>query len=218
MNQDQARELLPWYAAGSLDTEEAQQVADLVEQSPELKQELSQLRLVQDAVADVGEEEPQFRPQMIQEALAQIDEMEANKVVSISWNKRVKQAASDYLSRLQWEATPAFAKAAVFAQVALVGLLSVALLNSNSGEQVAETLSGDSVTADSRQTINVSFNEGVTEIALRQYLNSLGAEIVSGPSALGIYTIAVNETADLQLLVPRIKESELILYAAPALH
>jgi anti-sigma factor RsiW len=217
MNHDEARELLPWYAAGSLEAEEARQVAKLVSNSDELAQELKQLRLVQDAVFDVGEEEPQFRPEMIQEALHQIDAMEANKVVYPSWDKKVKEAANEYLRRLQWGSTPAFARVAVVAQFALIALFSVALLNDQPGDQVTETLSGSNVVPDTRQHINLAFNAGITEVALRQYLISLNAEIVSGPSALGIYTIAVNEPFDMQLMLPQIKESELIQYVAPAM-
>ena len=216
MNHEEAKELLPWYAAGSLDPEEAQQVAELVEKSEELSQELVQLRLVEDAISDVGDEEPQFRPEMIQEALQQIDEIEANKVVPITWNKKLKEAANDYLNRLQWDVTPAFAKVAVIGQLALVALFSVALLSNHSGEQEATTLSGGSAVIDSQQQVNLAFNEGVTEIDLRQYLNSLNAQIVAGPSALGIYTIAVDKSLDIQLMLTQMKESELISYVAPA--
>lgn len=217
MNQEQARELLPWYAAGSLDAEEARQVAEQVEKSEELTRELNELRLVQDAVEEVGDEEPQFRSELIQEALQQIDEMEAAKVTPINWSKKVSEAADTYLSLLQWNTTPAFAKVAVVGQLALVGVLSVALVSNQSKDIVSETLSGGQEVTQARQQLNLAFKEGVTELELRQYLNTLNAEIVSGPSALGIYRIALNNAVDMQTMLPQIEESELIRYVAPAL-
>lgn len=233
MNQEQARELLPWYAAGSLDDEEARQVAELVEKDEELAQELNELRLVQGAIEEVGDEEPEFRSEMIQEALQQIDRMEAenaahhsvedaadetaDRSTSTNWSQKVSEAASNYLNLLQWNATPAFARVAVIGQLAVVGLLSVALISNNSKDIVSETLSGSQEITQTRQLLSLAFNEGVTEMEMRQYLNSLKAEIVSGPTALGIYTVAVNESFDMQTMLPQIKESALIQYAAPVL-
>lgn len=214
MNVEQARELLPWYAAGSLDADEARLVAEQVEKSDELARELQQLRLVHDAVAEVGDEEPAFRPEMIQEALQQIDTMEADNVVSVSWDKKITEAANEYLRRLQWGMTPTFAKVAVVGQFALVAALSAALLTQQPADQVSETLSGKSAQIDSRPLLNLSFKPGVSEIDLRTYLTELNAEIVAGPSALGIYTIALSGSTDPQSLLPQIKENELIQYIA----
>ena len=218
MNLDQARELLPWYAEGSLEADEAQQVADQIAQHEDLARELKELRLVHDAVADVGEEEPQFRSEMIQEALAQIDEMEAEKTRPMSWNQRAENIAREYLERLQWGMTPSFARVAVVGQFALVAVLSAALVLNQPQEQVSTTLSGPATQQDERAKINLSFAAQTTEQQVRALLNELNAEIVAGPSSLGIYTIALNgEQVELEAAIAQLQQSTLIQYSAAAI-
>ena len=79
MNKDEAKNLLPWYAVGALEDDEAQAVEVFLNDSPELQQELAQLRVLGDAVAEVGEDEPVFRSELINDALARIETVEQVK-------------------------------------------------------------------------------------------------------------------------------------------
>ena len=77
MNKEEAKTLLPWFAAGALEADEARAVEAHLQASPELQQELAELKVLQRAVGEVADSEPVFRPALINDALRQIDEYEA---------------------------------------------------------------------------------------------------------------------------------------------
>lgn len=216
MNLEQARELLPWYAAGSLEPEEARQVEEQLENNKELARELAEWRLIHGAVSEVGDDEPEFRPQLIQEALQEIDALENDNVSSLAGARREREQKKKFRERLQWNVTPMFAKAALIGQLALIATLSVVVVDNRQVEQVSHTLAGTTTVVDQRPQLSVAFNEDTSEQALRLFLIEHDAEIIAGPTALGIYTVAIKPSQNTQSNLKAIEESELVRYAAPA--
>ena len=244
MNIEQARELLPWYATGSLQPDEARAVAAQVAENKELALELEELRLLHDAVAEEGAEEPEFRPQLIQEALQRIDALEAEQtapvardtaspednardnnarennarenVVPITAAPRASGRLRRWAASIQWQATPVFARAAMVGQLALITLLATAVLQREPADQVSQTLSGPEVAAPAvGPRWRVAFNDEVSEQQLRQLLQDNGLQIVAGPSALGIYTVApVDGSATDDSRYRTLQQSAMIRYVA----
>lgn len=97
---------------------------------------------------------------------------------------------SEWLNDTLGVRSPAMAfglAAVVLAQAGVIG----ALLLSNPAQQTP--LSGDApVAAPANQVLlTIAFSPQATELAMRQALAATGAQLVAGPSALGLYTVAV---------------------------
>lgn len=207
MNRDEAQRLLPWFAVGALDADEARAVAAHVEDSPELQRELEELRVLEREVVRVGANEPEFRPDLIDDAWRRIDEYERTR-------EEARPAATSAPGRPGWFATavewlretlvtgwagsPAGAKLAIAAQFALILVLGGILLlpaGPDADDPAFRTLSGgDTAQLAGGSTLRVVFEPSVTEARIRETLADVGGEIVAGPSPQGSYMIRVAPT------------------------
>ena len=78
----------------------------------------------------------------------------------------------------------------MFRTAALILVLAVYVALPRPDDQAFGTLSGSSSTT-SGVRINVIFQAGTTAEAMRRALVDVGANIVSGPSAAGVYVVAL---------------------------
>jgi hypothetical protein len=111
--------------------------------------------------------------------------------------RRAKQLATTWLQRIAaWlddtlgvrSPTMAFGIAAlVLVQAGVIGAL---LLNS-SAQQAPLSADAPTTTSAGQVLLAIAFNPQATELAIRQLLAAAGAQLVAGPSALGLYTVAV---------------------------
>ena len=76
-NHEEIRDLLPWYAAGTLDAAESAAVEAALGESEALRSELRELRALQGAALAPRSDEPAFRPGLIAGAWQRIDAYEA---------------------------------------------------------------------------------------------------------------------------------------------
>jgi len=194
MNTEEARVLLPWYAAGALSPAEEKAVEAHLRQSAILRNELDEYRRLQATVAST-EDVPEFRPQLIKKTLAEIDALEQA-------DKRVSRAGSPsgeagLLARIRqqiaafWAPLPMGGRLAFAGQLAIILVLGGVLIGTRSHDSVSEVVSGTetSVTAKGPQ-FKVIFQPEATEQAIRALLESAHLEIVSGPSAEQMYVLA----------------------------
>jgi len=203
MNKEEAKTLLPWFAADALDADEIRAVEAHLQASPELRRELAEIRVLQRTVGTIADGEPVFRPALINDALRQIDEYEATRPAPDSSSPITK--AVDWLRETLadgWVHAPAGARVAIVAQFALILVLGGILLTSpdtgTNGDQVYSTTAArpmDSPAATGSMLI-VVFQPTVTEQQIRQLLTDIGARIVAGPSAQGSYTILLPTTSE----------------------
>src|SRR5688572_5474126 len=126
MKPEEARELLPWYAAGALEPKEARAVEALLRQSPQLDQELAEWRALRSTVAEVGDDEPEFRPELIEDVHRRIDAYEqGQRVTHRERSGKGDRGAASWLGSLfgAWNAIPFGVRAAVAAQFAALAVL-----------------------------------------------------------------------------------------------
>ena len=203
MNKEEARNLLPWYAVGALDADEARAVEAHLAGSAQLKRELAELRVLHKTVGEVAEDEPQFRPALINDALRRIDDYEA---------ARAPQRSTDGTSIVDWLretlvggwfGSPVGARVAMVAQFAVIAVLGGALLmpmvmGPADPGQVFTTSSGSTSAPETGGTaLTVLFEPDAAELEIRELLAEVGGEIVAGPSGQGAYTVRIDtESAD----------------------
>ncbi len=189
LNEHEARELLPWYAANALEPGERAAVEEALEASPSLREELAQLRVLEETVADTAGE-PRWNPALITRTLERVERHESERAAAAQRPgpvARLRQWLQEAAWPGGWAGVPPLARAVMVAQLAL--LLAVG------GAWLARPRSGPagsySTVGRAEQTISIGFRPDVDEATLRGTLREIGGTIVDGPSALGLYTVAV---------------------------
>jgi hypothetical protein len=222
VNRREAEELLPWFVAGTLPADEAQAVQAFIDSGEIAQAELDALTGLATAVAERGGEEPVYDPSILSRAMARLDDVpqealpeplvvgEAGRASASTDAQQRPGLLHRLLDTLQWSATPALAKVVVAGQFALLVGLAVMLGGERGSETVHETVAGTSTprAAD----FSLSFAPGATEADIRALLVANDVHIVAGPSALGLYEIAVAEDSDRGAVAEHLAGSPLVAY------
>jgi anti-sigma factor RsiW len=169
----EARELLAWYAAGTLAPGDRGDVERLLAESPAARGELEWLRaLKRDLPATLPIPAGDLGQARLMQRIAV--ERAGPKVVALP--RRAE--------RPRWFA-PAFALAAsmLLAQAAVIGFLL------HERDASLAPLSGPPAAAG--DLLQVTFRPDATERDIRGLLGGVEAELVGGPGALGVYTVRV---------------------------
>ncbi|MFO7593813.1 MAG: zf-HC2 domain-containing protein [Pseudomonadota bacterium] len=159
--QQHPEELLPWYVNGSLPEHEMREIDAHLAQCPVCEREAALLRAMRDeARENAGDVPAEFAWQRLRRDLHRNDDRAG---VKRSW----------------W--APSLAAAAVLT-IAIQSVMLYTMTERDDGYGLA----GDRVQS---ATLQVKFNPDATEKELRGALQAAGAEIVTGPSAMGVYRI-----------------------------
>ncbi|MFS2033496.1 hypothetical protein ACEN8I_05660 [Polaromonas sp. CT11-55] len=180
-SEQELRDLLPWHVNHTLDADTCQEVEALAGRSPLVRAEIHWLEQLRSQIRQFRDEAEQ-RPDDagLDMLLAMIHAEDAGKLVRLRgrWNA--------WLAAPRRYSVAGLAAAVVLAQAALIG----ALLQREAPETLTP-LSGE--TAAGGELLQVTFKPRATEAQIRGLLAGLRAEIVSGPGALGVYTVRVPE-------------------------
>lgn len=84
-------------------------------------------------------------------------------------------------------------------------------------QAIFKTYSYTSSTDTDKVHLNVVFREEAKEIEIRTLLQKLDAAIVSGPSAAGLYVLAVDKAADMDALLRQLDASPIVRLAKKSL-
>jgi len=215
MNRREAEELLPWYVAGTLSADEARGVEAFIASGEIPKAALDELALLRESVAEVGAEEPAYDPSLLDRAMARLDSVPQfapqDPIIVRAPTARAGVGAR-LLDWLQWPATPPLARIAIAVQLLVVVALGAVLLVRPEG--VAPP--GYEVAGIARNgDFTIAFVADASEAEVRTLLVDCDAEIVAGPSALGVYTIAIEPDADATANAARLRASPLVSLLEP---
>ncbi|RPI52375.1 MAG: hypothetical protein EHM55_16660 [Acidobacteria bacterium] len=202
LSHDGANELLPWYANGTLSSEDRAGLERHLAGCAICRQELDSLRVIGRVITEGAEELPPARASSLGRTMAAIDDWEATKASAASpiWTRWFANV---------WTPSVPVARFALAAQFALIVALGTFLLVGSRGQSFT-TLSGPPATATGVR-LTVAFEPDVTEAAMRQVLLESGGRIVSGPSALGIYVVELTgrteDDAEVTATIDRLRNS-----------
>ena len=180
---DTVMALLPWHASHAVSEEERVIVESHLEDCPACRTELALLREVSAATRDYADEIPPV-PDMLPRTLAAIDTYEQSRQrAPLPWLTELLQSI--------WNPSAPMARVAFAVQFGLILVFASLWLSSPPTQLDYTTLSGpDSAAQGARLTI--VFTPETTEGILRQTVLDFNASIVSGPSALGVYVVALS--------------------------
>jgi anti-sigma factor RsiW len=206
--------LLPWYAAGTLDARESQQVEAALASDPELaaryawvRAELEQETHVSDAAG-----EPSARD--VKTLFAKIDALPAQKSrTSIDIGARI----AEFLAALSPRTLAWSAMAAALAIVLQAGFLAGFVLKEKSPGGF-ETASAPANVSGEGSYVLLRFQPQATAADVANFLETNKLSIVGGPSMGGLYRVRVAPTklakADLMWVVNTLQDNKLVGFIA----
>jgi len=187
---DEIEALLPWYANGTLTPAETATVERHLAHCPACRADLEQYRALATAVQR-NEESWQPAPGGFDRLMAEIDRLEAKSTPA-------KTSSSSLLQRiLNWlQATPNPVRwTLALESMAVAALLLIVATPMLRTVPEYETLSsGAEQPATKEPHLRVVFADAATVREIRQLLRDIDGNIVAGPTALGVYTVALPAT------------------------
>lgn len=211
----EAVQLLPWLANGTLAAEERERTEAHLESCAACREELALWRDMSAELARAEESAPAPHPVQLERLLGRLefgvveaeDPDELGSVESSAPPARVA-------------AWPRAARWVLAAQFAALALLAVATFAPRSWAPVPyRTLADPAPPAAGSPELRVVFDPATSEARVRELLRSIGAEIVAGPSPLGVYTLSLpaRDTAEpLGWVVEHLRSQREIRFVEPA--
>jgi hypothetical protein len=206
--------LLPWYAAGTLDARESQQVEAALASDPELaaRYEWVRAELEQETLVSEAAGEPSARD--VKTLFAKIDALPAQKSrSSIDLGARV----AEFLAALSPRTLAWSAMAAVLAIVLQAGFLAgIMVKEKNPGGY--ETASAPANVSGEGSYVLLRFQPQASAADVANFLETNKLSIVGGPSAGGLYRVRVAPTklakADLTRIVNTLQDNKVVGFIA----
>jgi anti-sigma-K factor RskA len=206
--------LLPWYAAGTLDVHESQQVEAALANDPELaaRYEWVRAELAQEIHVSEAAGEPSGRD--VEALFAKIDALPAQKSrSSIDFGARTAEFLASLSPRtLAWSAM-----AAALAIVLQAGLLAGIMLKEKSAGGY-ETASVPANVSGEGSYVLLRFQPQASAADVANFLETNKLSIVGGPSAGGLYRVRVAPTklakADLTRIVNTLQDNKVVGFIA----
>jgi len=184
-------ELLPWYVNGTLGSVEHDAVSAHLSGCPACREEAAQCESLAAAVRRAPDAIAASDGGRLARVLAGIELLEAAGAKRAGWRERWR-AGVGWLADLLRH-TPGPVRVGLAAQAALlvlvVGLAAWPAVLSPPAPY--RTLSDDGARRTGEVLVHVVFAEDITERELRTLLGQIRARIADGPSAAGVYTLAV---------------------------
>src|ERR1700722_1957651 len=206
--------LLPWYAAGTLDPREAQQVERALANDPELAARYEWVRAELAQETHLSEEfgEPPSRD--VKTLFTKIDALPAQKSRS-SFDLGARIA--EFLAALSPRTLAWSAMAAALAIVLQAGILAGIVLKERSAGGY-ETASVPANVSSEGAYVLLRFQPQATATDVANFLETNKLSIVGGPSAGGLYRVRVAPTklakADLTRIVSTLQDNKIVGFIA----
>jgi hypothetical protein len=191
----EARLLVPWYAAGTLEEAEAREVEKLAKEDEEFAKLIAEAKLEFEAAVSVNEALGGPSPAVWTRIEASIgQERRARRSLGLAEIARSLSASiSGYLASLtvpQWQAVAAVAVALCVVQAGAV----IYLAGSGNAPAKYQSASGPRAPGTAKQSaFIVSFSEGASIGDVSKALDEAGAVIIEGPNADMLYHIGLRE-------------------------
>ncbi len=193
-------ELVPWYVNGTLEGQDRDAVTAHLSGCPACREEVAQCQTLAAAVQSARDAAWAPRPDRLARLLASIELLEASDGRRAGWRLRWR-AGLEWLGDL-FQRTPGPVRWGLAAQAALL-VLVVGLAvwpGALSPRASYRTLAEDGDRRVRQTLIHVVFVEEISEREMRTLLARVQGKIVDGPSAVGLYTVAVGASTPDQVM------------------
>jgi hypothetical protein len=205
--------LLPWYAAGTLDATEAQQVEAALAADPELAQRYEWVRAEFSQETAIGEAADTPQSLDAKSLFAKIDAMPARRPAAApGFATRI----AEFLASLSPRTLAVSAMAASLAIVLQAGLLAGIAYKETGGGYGTASVPGN-VAGDGAYVL-IGFKPEATAGDIAIFLSTNKLSIVGGPASGGLYRVQVAPkklpAADLQRIVTTLNAAKVVAFIA----
>ena len=212
---DEVQRLLPWYANGTLVGAELQEVERHLAICSQCRDEVERCRDEIAAVRSSAIDAPAPHPAGFARLTARIDEEEARRDRPRRWLRALKRAlvGSGGSGTLRW---------ALVAQMAVIAILAGLLLRSPEMTVTTDPAAPEAARFQTRSApaaeaasgrLRVVFTADSTTDAVRQLLLEIQAEVVAGPSPLGVYTLALRSEEPVAVVLEHLRAQPVVRFA-----
>ena len=206
--------LLPWYAAGTLDARESQQVEAALANDPELAARYEWVRAELEQETHVSEAAGEPSGRDVTALFAKIDALPAQKSrSSIDLGARI----AEFLAALSPRTLAWSAMAAALAIVLQAGFLASFVLKERSAGGY-ETASVPANVSGEGSYVLLRFQPQASAADVANFLETNKLTVVGGPSAGGLYRVRVAPTklakADLTQIVNTLQDNKVVGFIA----
>ncbi|WP_029032727.1 hypothetical protein [Salinarimonas rosea] len=224
--------LLPWYAAGTLDAADRARVERFLADNPEQQAHLAAIAEEREAtvllaraaplpsagsvdaiLAKARREAPRGAPD---EAFSRaFDGSPSAAAARRGFAARALAGLSGLLDALSPPMRGAAIAALVLLAVAQAGVIG-GLVGAPPAETTFRTATGEGAPAPAQATILVMFEPEATARQVESLLVALDARVVDGPRAGGLYALALEEGADADAVLARLRDAgDVVRFAGP---
>jgi hypothetical protein len=205
---DEIREMIPLYLNQTLTKEQVHGFEESIRSYPDLQKELNEFSQIRSVYQEM-ENETAPAPDHVFDRIMKNIETEAKPPVTEP-GPRVFDTILASVGR--WFRSPKVAWAVAAVQIILIAVILV----SGPMKHEYRTSSSGQATSESEARINIVFKKEAKEGDIRAVLQKIGANIVSGPSAQGRYTIAIRYKKDVDSVLKTLKKADIIRFAEKA--
>lgn len=205
-NIDRFIEMIPLYLNDQLDSDQKTLFENQLEHDRQLKKEVEEYSMIKQSYSHLPKTLPSPSSDVFSRIMENIEHIE-NRQEKRAPGESIFNTISEYIKNFL--AAPKFAWSVAAVQMAVI-LFFVFPFH---GEIKFQTLSTNEVELQTGVQINVVFHDMAVEKQIRDLLNDLNANIISGPSKTGLYIIKINDTGNKNLVLNTLKTSALIKFA-----
>lgn len=202
---EELKAMIPIYLNGSLPEPEAKALEEALRRHPELETELMEFSEIQESYAGIEDNLPLDSDAMFSRVRDGIrsESRQASETLSDGPAARLLRFVKQiyHTPALSWS----------MAGLQFAALLALFFLVPQ--QTLFKTYSSPPSTDTDKVHLNVVFFEEAKEIEIRTLLRKLDAAIVSGPSAEGLYVLAVDKTADIDALLRQLDAAPIVRLA-----
>jgi putative zinc finger protein/fervidolysin-like protein len=202
-----AAALLPWYLSGTLPAADRAVVAAHLETCDACRRELAALERLKTAVGAAVE----ARPAPARDLFARVAARVGAEPRGSWWTRLADRAGALLAPRL----APALAVGLIAVQFGALALLAVRLYQVVPGEHTTQSGSAASGPAAAGTRLRLAFQDGATALEIRSALESVGAQIVEGPSAAGFYVVVVPPATDAARAIETLRSRGAVRFVEP---
>ncbi|WP_349368861.1 hypothetical protein [Salinarimonas sp.] len=225
LDEDDVALLLPWYAAGTLEEDERRRVERFLEENPE---QIAHLRAVEeelDGTQALNRALPAPGPGSIDAILAQVRREEGRAAARTTSPGTASSrgvgglfaAIGGWLDALSPPVRGLAVAALVLVAVAQAGVIGALVGTEPTPQAEFRTATGDATApAPAEANLLVMFAPDATAAAIGALLEEIGARIVDGPRAGGVYALALADEATAEAALARLEAAgDVVVFAGP---
>lgn len=207
---ERVRELLPWHVRGALEDDERvfmdRWLAENLAQQPDLAAELAWLKTTSTQLQDLARPEPALAEAGLKALMQRIElDKEAQGAQSRSTTNVHQTPLADritgWVTALLGVRLPALALTLTLVLIVQIGVIGALIFTEPASQAPLGNALAPISALPGQVLLTVAFKPTASESAMRGVLANAQLQIVAGPSALGLYTLAAaRERADSAIL------------------